>query len=195
LPVWAQQYKMQAAGAPPAEAAAVKAALAADGARITTAAGEPHIDVWLTTRALPPSTTPEENATLGAVKHGAFLGVARVGAKAQDRRGDPMPPGVYVMRLSFYPQDGAHTGVAPQRDFVILTRVADDTDVNATPKFEDLMNMARKASGTAHPLSLSCWKAEAGESAGFAAEGSDYVLRAKIGDTLVAIIVAGKSDH
>jgi hypothetical protein len=90
-----------------------------------------------------------------------------------------------------YPVDGSHQGVAPQRDFLILVRMADDPGADEAPAFEPLMVLARKASGTPHPLSLSAWKADGG-TMGIAQEGeSDWVVTTKIGDTPISIIVIG----
>ena len=80
-----------------------------------------------------------------------------------DRRGLSIKPGVYTLRLSFFPADGNHQGIAPQRDFLLLSLAADDTDLNATPNFADLAKMSAKVTGTNHPASLSVWKAEASQ--------------------------------
>jgi hypothetical protein len=125
------------------------------------------------------------------------MGVVRFPAKYMDRRGQSIQPGVYTMRFSFYPENGDHQGAAPQRDFLVLSRVAEDKDANATPTFEALMEMSRKASGTPHPLVLSMWKQDpAAFKPGVAAEGeSDQVLQLKIGSTPISVIVAGVSNH
>src|SRR6266542_3933987 len=49
----------------------------------------------------------------------------------------------------------AEDGVAPQRDFLVLTPAADDKDPNSTPAQEELMTMSKKASGTPHPAVFS----------------------------------------
>jgi hypothetical protein len=57
--------------------------------------------------------------------------------------------------------------------------------------------MSRKASGTPHPAVLSIWKVEEKDfKPGVAQEGdTDWVLQTKIGDTPVAVIVAGVFNH
>jgi hypothetical protein len=91
------------------------------------------------------------------------------------------------------PANDIHQGVAPQRDFLLLTPASEDRDPDATPDFEALVAMSRKASRTAHPAVLSFWKADA-DSPGFSQHGdSDWVLQFKVGDTPIAIIVAGAS--
>ena len=72
----------------------------------------------------------------------------------------------------------------------MLVPASDDKDVNAAPKFEDLVAMSKKASGTPHPAVLSFWKAD-GSGSGIAQQGDDWVLQAKLGDTPIAVIVIG----
>jgi hypothetical protein len=91
--------------------------------------------------------------------------------------------------------NGDHQGAAPQRDFLLLSPSALDTDPSAKPAFDPLMDMSRKASGTPHPLVLSIWKDDSGAAAGVEAVGdSDQVVHAKIGGVAVAIIVVGKAE-
>jgi len=188
------QYKMEPAGPPPPELApAFAQALQKDGARILNASGSVICEVWLRSTAPsgPPST--EANVTLPTIPHGAFLGVIRYPARYNDRRGLTIQPGIYTLRYSLYPTNGEHVGISPQRDFAILVRAADDTDVNATPNFDDLMAMSRKASGSPHPATLSIWKSALDKFPAFEKEGDkDWVLNAKMGDVPLAIILIGK---
>ena len=120
-----------------------------------------------------------------------MLGVIRFDAQGQDRRGQTIKPGVYTLRYGLIPINGDHQGAAPQRDFLVLSPAANDKDLNSTPAFDALMDMSRKASGTPHPAVMSFWKADAGAS-GLSKQGeSDWVLQTKMGDTPVAVIVAG----
>jgi hypothetical protein len=98
------------------------------------------------------------------------------------------------MRYSNHPVDGAHQGVAPQRDFMLLTPVANDANPAALPEFMPLVEMSR-TSGTAHPAVFSL--ASSGESKfpAITKEGDhDVVLHVKLGDVPVAIIVVGKAE-
>ena len=184
------QYTEEPAGAPPAEASAMNQALAQQGIKITGPDGV-TVEIWLRA-SMPAGGKVQDNATL-PVPHGALLGVIRTAGRYEDRRGQPIKAGVYTLRYSVYPVDGDHQGVAPQRDFLILGRIADDKDPNATPDFDPLMDLSRKASGTPHPLCLSLWKG--GSSDGkISKDGEiDWALNTKIGDTPVAIILFGKS--
>jgi len=186
------QYKYEPAGAPPTELApAIRDALQKDGAKVVAPDGSVFAEIWFRTQA-PTSGKAEENATLGNIPHGALMGVIRFPGQGADRRGQQIKPGVYTMRLSFYPLDGDHQGISPQRDFLILAPAAEDKDLNATPKYDQLIEMSRKASGTQHPAVLSVWKAEKVEGAKLEKQGeSDWVLYGNIGSIAVGMIVAG----
>jgi hypothetical protein len=184
------QYNVSSTGELPAEAGAFAAVMAKSGIKVTGPNGL-TLELWWRTTLPSGSTANEDNATLATIPHGAVLGILRVSGPYVDRRGQTIKPGVYTMRYSLYPPDGNHQGVAPQRDFLILSRVADDKDPAATPAFDPLMTMSYKASGTPHPLCLSIWKGGSGDNK-MAKEGEeDWVLSTKIGDTPVSVILAG----
>ncbi len=190
------QYKTESAGPPPADLAASAAGLLQkDGVKITGANNKVLCEIWLR-QTMPSGAKPsEENLTMTTVPHGSLLGAIRFPAQHADRRGQGVKPGLYTMRFSFFPQNGDHQGVAPQRDFLILSQVAEDKDGAANPAFDALMTMSRKASGTPHPLVFSMWKDEADAKPGFEKQGeNDWVLHAKIGDVPVAIILVGKAE-
>lgn len=190
----AAQYRTAPAGPLPPEAASLAAALNPEGLRVAKPDGAALCDFWFA-REVGKEGEPEQNATWG-IAHGTLLGVVRVESRWSDRRGQPIRPGVYTLRISFFPMNGDHQGVAPQRDFAILSPVDIDTDPAARPSFDALMEMSRKASRTPHPLVLSLWKESGPVETGIAAEGeSDQVLRTMIAGTPVALIVYGRSDH
>ncbi|MBI5280783.1 MAG: hypothetical protein HY858_03805 [Candidatus Solibacter usitatus] len=189
------QYKTESAGAPPAEATAVAPALVKDGIRILKPDGSVLCEIWLAA-VEPKGGGEEQNTTWTGVPHGALLGVVRAPGRWSDRRGQTIKPGIYTMRYSFFPMNGDHQGVEPQRDFALLSPAAVDTGAAAQPGFDALMEMSRKASGTPHPLVLSLWKDEPGAAAGVEAAGdANQVLHTKIGAAPVAIIVVGKTEH
>ena len=95
------------------------------------------------------------------------------------------------MRYSNYPVDGAHQGVAPQRDFALLTPIANDPDPNAAPAFDKLVAMS-KTSGTAHAAVFSLETPSATTFPSLSKEGDhDTALAVKVGDLAIGMIVAG----
>lgn len=186
------QFKVDASGALPDEAAKLAPALSKSGVKVLKADGSVLLEMW-PVAAAPGGGGNEQNTSWTGVTHGSLLGVVRFPARHSDRRGQTIKPGVYTMRYSFFPMNGDHQGVAPQRDFAVLSPIDADTDAAAKPAFDALIGMSKKASGTPHPLVLSIWKDEAGATQGIEAQGDvDQVLHTKIGGAPVAIIVAGK---
>jgi hypothetical protein len=183
------QYNVTPAGAPPSEASAMAGDLQKDGLKVAGPNGV-TVEIWFRS-AMPGGGKTEENATMPDVPHGTLLGVMRTSGQYADRRGQSIKPGVYTMRYSVYPVDGNHQGVAPQRDFIILSRIAEDKDPKSAPAFDPLMDLSRKASGTPHPLCLSMWKGGSGDNKIGKEGDTDWVLNAKIGDTPVDVILFG----
>ena len=184
------QYKMEPAGAPPAEFAAV---LQKEGVKITGPDASFYAEVWLANKVPAGPKSTDEAVTLPTLPQGVFMGVIRFAGPAQDRRGQPLKPGTYTMRYSQYPVNGDHQGVAPQRDFVLLSPVSVDTDLNAMPAFDPLVAMSVKASGTPHPAVLSIWNSSSDKFPNFSKQGEhDWVLDGKVGDVGISIALIGK---
>jgi hypothetical protein len=190
------QYSAKPGGAPPSELAPeIAAELGKQGTAILSN-GQPYCEVWFRTQSPSGPATSENFVTLTTVPHGSLMGAIRYSSEGKDRRGQAIKPGVYTMRLSYYPVDGAHQGVEPTRDFLILSPADSDKDPKATPAFADLMDMSRKASGTRHPACLTLWKAESEFKEGLAqASEHDWVLGVKLGDTPISMIIAGINEH
>ena len=185
------QYKLGPAGAPPAAASAVDAA----GVQVTAADGKVWCELWFAKVLAEGAKSTEEAVSLPAVAHGAFLGVVRFPAAAQDRRGNPIKAGVYAMRYSFFPNDGNHMGAAPQRDFAILIPVEKDKPAAERLNYEALMTLSRETTGAPHPAVLSLAPSSEASLPALKKEGEhDWTLHVKIGGTSVALIVAGRAE-
>jgi hypothetical protein len=189
--VWGQQYKADKAGPPPPEVASgIAQTLNKSGFQIGTQDAA-YCEIWLRASLPSHAASNQQNVTLANIAQGTLLGVIRFDGHGADRRGQSIQPGVYTLRYGIMPANDSHQGVAPQRDFLVMTPAGEDRDPNTTPDFDALVAMSRKASLTAHPAVLSFWKADA-DSPGFSQQGdSDWVLQSKVGDTPIAIIVAG----
>jgi hypothetical protein len=185
------------AGAPPSELdSSVSGLLQKEGVRVKDGA-KSVMELWFVQAPPKGDSSSETNVTLTSLPHGAWLGVARFADAGKDRRGQTVKPGLYTLRLSFFPPDGNHQGVSEQRDFLILSPLSEDKDPKTNLPFDTLIKMSQKGSGTPHPLVLSAWKpSDSSFKAGVAKEGEhDYVLQHKIGDLPLAVIVAGTFEH
>jgi hypothetical protein len=195
FPVLAQDYKVEpVTAATPGLPDAYSKVIQAQGVRVVGASGA-WCEVWLA-KSLVVGAKPDDDAISFGIAQGTLLGVLRFPGPGADRRGQVIPAGVYTLRYSVFPVDGAHSGVAPQRDFALLTPLAADADPAAKPAFDDLVKMSRKASGSPHPAVLSLETPPAGATApSVVKEGEhDWTLTVKAGDLTFSIIVAGKTE-
>lgn len=190
------QYKVEPAGAPPSElAAAITAELQPAGHKVTSPDGKVWCEVWFRKEAPTGAPTTESDVTWKTMPPGSLVGAIRFPGNASDRRAQPIKAGVYTLRFSMFPINGDHQGVAPQRDFLVLTPAAGDQDPKQISKFDDLMAMSRKASGTPHPAILSMWLIEGDFQPGLEQMGEhDWVLKAAVGKSHIALIVVGKAE-
>jgi len=191
------QYKMEPVSAAPQGAAPeFAAALDTQGYRILNAGGSPVCEIWFRKEAPSGTAAAEDLVLFPSIPHGALVGMMHFPVAGEDRRGQTIKPGLYTLRYSRYPVDGAHQGVAPSRDFLMLTPAAQDKDPAATPEFDPLMDMARKASGTPHPACLEMAPpASDAKLPGFAKHGDkDWILETKVGSLAVGVILIGKTE-
>lgn len=190
------QYSMKPGGAPPSELAPEMAAELQKQSIAILSNGQPYCEIWFRTQAPSGPETSETFVSWKTVPHGSLIGALHCTGEAKDRRGQAIKPGVYTLRFSYFPIDGAHQGAEPTRDFLILSPADGDKDAKSTPAFEDLMEASRKASGTRHPLAIAMWKAESEFQEGLSQLGeNDWVLGVKIGGTPISVIVAGINEH
>src|SRR6266481_5693700 len=90
------QYKAEPAGAPPSEASpAILAALNKTGTKITGPNGM-YAEIWLRSALPAGAKSAEPNVSLPNLQIGELLGVLRFAGKGADRRGQPIPAGVYI---------------------------------------------------------------------------------------------------
>jgi hypothetical protein len=187
-----EEYKTEKAGPPPAAASSL---VKAEGVKVSAANGKTLCEIWMRNPIPTGPKSTEPLLTLPEIPHGAFLGVIHFPATYKDRRGQTIKAGMYTLRYSFYPQNGDHQGVAPQRDFLLLTPMSEDKDLESKPTFDALMEMSRKASGTPHPAVYSFWKEEEGFTPGIRQLGEhDWVLYTELAGLKLAIILVGQAE-
>jgi hypothetical protein len=187
----AQEYKLETIATPaPGISANFAAELAGQGHRVVGPSG-PWCEAWFV-KAIPAGPKATDPAIAFSIPQGALLGVIRFPGDAYDRRGQQLKAGTYTLRYSNFPADGAHQGVAPQRDFALATPVSNDPDPKAAPDFEKLVAQS-KLSGTTHAAVFSIEPPPGTAVPSVAKEGEhDWVLSVKVGDVALGVIVAGK---
>lgn len=191
------QYKAESAGPPPSDVPSnFTSLLVQDGTKVVDAHGTPVLSIWLCKQAPSGPKSTEQSVTLPTIPQGALTGVLQYPKPGADRRGQTIKPGIYTLRYSDYPVNGDHQGVAPQRDFMLLTPIAADTDPSAKPNFDALVAMSRKASGTPHPAVMSIWNQDTDFEPGLSLQGEhDWVWQTKLGTKQLAIILIGKVEQ
>ncbi len=190
----AQEYKVEPLTSPPQGLpAAYSSVIDTQGYRVTGPKGV-WCEIWFR-KSIPTTGAKSSDAAIAfPIAQGTLLGVLRFPGPGEDRRGQPMKAGLYTMRYSNYPVDGAHQGVAPQRDFALLTPVANDPDPNAMPAFDALVTQS-KTSGTPHPAVFSLEPPSGSNFPSIAKEGErDWALSVKAGSLPIAMIVAGRAE-
>ena len=114
-------------------------------------------DVWWL-KSLPgvPSTSSQPDLLYSSLQPGALVGMLQfISPQAEDFRDQKLKPGLYTMRYAQIPQDGNHMGVSEYRDFILLSPMSADTQLDKALPFDDLVNLSRKATGTGHPAVIS----------------------------------------
>jgi len=141
-------------------ATAVWNVLDGQGYRLTLDDGTTACSLWLR-KNLPSSGAKEaEGVLFPEIVPSTLVGVISFPKPTTDFRGQPIKSGFYTLRYELIPTDGNHLGVSPSRDFVLLVPPASDPDPSAQFKFEELVNLSRKATGTNHPGPLSLVQAD-----------------------------------
>ena len=133
----------------------VRHALDAKGQRVLLDDSSMACEIWLRLSIPAQPKTDAQGALYTQLAESTLIGVLHFPQASTDYRGQAIPAGYYTLRYELLPNDGNHLGAAPNRDFLLLIPAASDPDPNAIFKFQELVNLSRKAAGTKHPGPLS----------------------------------------
>ena len=175
----------------------VKKVLDPKGYRVSLHDGSVACEIWLRnkTPAQPKKDSP--GALYSQLAESTLVGIISFPQATTDYRGQNIGKGAYTLRYELIPNDGNHLGVAPNRDFVLLVPAASDENPDATFKFDELVSLSRKATGTKHPGPLSLAQPESGTAAAVSKDDEDHwifsaAIRLASGEDLpIALIVKG----
>lgn len=162
LPACAQSGKVENLAAPtdPALSAEFKQVLEDKGYRLTLD-GSGLAEIWMR-RSLPRRPTKDARGALyPQIADSSLVGVISFPQPTTDFRGESLKPGLYTLRYELIPNDGNHLGVSPNPDFLLLIPIASDPGPTATLKYDEVVDLSRKATGTRHPAPLSLTQAGA----------------------------------
>ena len=196
---WGQGvYKIEPVATVPSEIPKIlQGALQSPGARVVGDKGA-VCEVWVG-KAVAQGTGGNPDAVYPSLGMGNLVGVLHFPAAGSDFRGQTIKPGYYTLRYALLPQDGNHMGVNPYRDFLLLSPLAADTQIDKPLPPVDLYKLSRQASGTNHPAVMSLVPTAQG--ANFPSVGKDdqghVVLHVKLGtaggDLPIALVVVGQA--
>ncbi len=130
---------------------AVVKTLESKGYRVALPDGTVVCEIWFRSAIATQTGRNVEGANYPELSSSEFVGVVTFPKQVSDFRGQPIKPGSYALRYELLPNDGNHMGVAPNRDFLLLTPLADEQDPSRQLSSEQLVALSAKASGTAHP--------------------------------------------
>jgi hypothetical protein len=140
---------------------AVRQALEAKGYLLTLDAPTPACEFWIR-KSIPAQTKKDvEGVAYPRLAESTLIGVIHFPQAAADFRGHRIPAGFYTLRYEIMPNDGNHLGAAPNRDFLLVIPAASDADPASAFKFQELVTMSARTTGTKHPSPLSLVQADA----------------------------------
>lgn len=156
LSAFAEGGKVEAIGAfsDQGVSESVRKVLEPKGSRVTLSDGSVVCEVWLRS-GLPAGKTEAPGAVYTSLGESSLIGLITFSKATSDFRGQSVKPGIYTLRYALHPSDGNHLGISPIRDFLVLIPVSVDQNADAHYKFEELVKMSAKASGTNHPAVIS----------------------------------------
>ena len=134
---------------------AIVKTLEAKGYRVALPDGTVVCEVWFRSAVATQTGRNVEGANFPELSSSEFVGAVTFPKQVSDFRGQPIKPGSYGLRYELLPNDGNHMGVAPNRDFLLLTPLADEQDPSRQLSSEQLITLSAKTSGTAHPAVFS----------------------------------------
>ncbi len=162
--VRAEEHRVEPlAEAPPEELAAeITATLGESGVRVLRGESRTVCDIWLCKEWKLASGEPG-SGLIYPFAPGQLIGAIRYSRRGADFRDQDINSGVYTLRYSQQPVDGAHVGTSITRDFLLLLPAEADTSPAAL-EYKPLVEHSKEAAQSSHPALLSMQKAE-GEAA------------------------------
>lgn len=179
----------------------LKTVLEPKGYRVMLSDGSPLCDVWFRSGVPSQPKADVPGVAYGELSESTFLGVVVFPKATKDYRGQSIKAGLYTLRYELLPSDGNHLGAAPTRDFLLLVPLAVDRDVSDQFKFEELVKMSQKASGTNHPAPFSMVPVESPGSLPAVVEKEGHTvllarLRTQSGSELpIGLVVEGTAEQ
>jgi len=192
------EYTIESFNAPPpAELAEpIRAELGQAALRLKKGA-ETVCEIWLRTSI--PTEKPQDplGRSYPEIPDTVLLGAMRVVTAMRDNRNEKFPTGLYVMRHGIQPQNGDHTGTTEFIDFAVLLSAKGDRTVQGNyPTPKEMHKQSIDDKGADHPIVFALLPPKAASQPNLMKNDKDrWVLEAKTGNLVLAIVIAGFYEH
>src|SRR6266516_1608455 len=139
----------------------VRQVLEPKGYRVALDDGSVACELWLRKSVPSQPKKDVQGAIYTELGESTLVGVLHFPQASTDYRGQAIPAGFNTLGYELMPNDGNELGAAPNRDFLLVVPAASDGDPSATFKFQELVTMSARTTGTKHPSPLSLVQADA----------------------------------
>lgn len=188
-------FTYEAVGAPDEAPASIAEAVADEGYAIKDPDGTVIAKYWGRTMAFEGEPSAGFGIRYDFIPEGALIALVQFTEEHSDFREQDVPSGWYTLRYTLHPEDGNHMGVAPSRDFAILTPAEKDTDAAKNYSFDGMVELT-KAVGNPHPTIARIELPEGDEAPNLWVNDYElWVLDLPVADDMVGIVVHGHSEE
>ena len=167
--------------------------LVQSGYRVTLE-GNSTVEMWPSAKISAGSKARDDQTY--ALAPSTFVGLIHFSTNTRDYRGNAIPAGFYNLRYALQPADGDHLGTSPTPDFVLLVPPAVDPDPNKDIRFDQLVELSRKATGKKHPGPLNLVPPDAKEFPSVNTDSDDHTIlffkmKTDSGELPMALVIKG----
>lgn len=183
------------AGPPDGLAEATAAMLAEEGVAVKHSGGEVVARYWGRKTDFEGEPAGGFGIRFDTIPEGALIAVVEFPDQGSDFREQDIPAGLYTMRYALNPEDGNHMGVAPSRDFAVLTPAEGDTEPGKNYSYDGLVELTKKV-GNPHPTIARIVLPEGSDGPNlWQNDYEHWVLDLPAGNDVVGIVVYGHSEE
>jgi hypothetical protein len=197
VPGVAADFSVESAGPAPSEGVpeAVAGLLNAEGVRVKGPDGKTVAEVWGRKAAFEGDPASGFGIRFDSIPEGALVGLVRFPDNGSDYREQRIPAGVYTLRYGLHPENGDHMGVAPSRDFVLLTPASADTEATRNYGFDDMVDLSYKV-GNSHPTVMRAVLPDGdGSPSVWEDDLEQWVVDLKVVDDAIGLVVYGHAEE
>ena len=193
-PLFGAGFSMEKTAAPQGAPQAAAAMVAAEGVSVK-ADGKAVAEYWGRKDAFEGAGASGFGIRYDKIPEGAFIALVHFTEEGHDFREQGIPAGWYTLRYALHPEDGNHMGVAPSRDFAVMTPADQDTELAKNYNFKGLVELTKKV-GNPHPTVARIELPEGSDGPNlWEDDRQHWVLDLPVAGDVVGIVVYGHSEE